>query len=244
MTEIRIAMVLAAGRGMRMRPITDRIPKPLIEVNGHSMLDRALDALDAFGIGRVVVNASYLAEFVGTCLAARRRPSTVLSREEERLETGGGIRNALPLLGNEPFLVVNSDVVVPGAEVAYAALAEAWDETRMDALLLLVPRERATGYSGSGDFRIATADGKSGQLERSSSPSDLPLVFSGLQILNPHLFDEAPDGAFPLGVLYARAREQDRLHGIVHEGPWLHVGTPAGLAEAEAVLRSLESEAS
>lgn len=227
-------MVLAAGRGERLRPLTDRVPKPLVRVGGRTMLDRALDALEAFGIERAVVNASHLARLVEAHLAARRGPPTVVSREPERLETGGGVCNARAHLGADPFFVVNADVVVPEAEGAFAALAGAWNDGAMDALLLLVPRERATGYAGAGDFRLEK--GSPGPVGREEGAAEQPCVFTGLQILSPRLLEEAPGGAFPLTVLYERARRAGRLHGILHAGAWLHVGDGPALAEAEAFL--------
>lgn len=233
MTRIRVAMLLAAGRGERLRPITDSVPKPLVRVGGRTMLDRALDALEAFGIERAVVNTSHLARLVEACLAARAAPPTVAVREPERLETGGGVRNARAHLGGEPFLVMNADVVVPEAERAFAALAGAWDGEAMDALLLVVPRGRATGYAGAGDFRFEA--GPPGPLGRGPA-AEQPYVFTGLQILSPRLLDGAPEGAFPLPVLYERARREGRLHGVVHDGAWLHIGDEEALAEAEALL--------
>lgn len=234
MIRIRTAMVLAAGRGERLRPLTDRVPKPLVRVGGRTMLDRALDALEAFGVERVVVNASHLARLVEAHLAARRTPPTVVSREPERLETGGGVHNARVLLGGEPFLVMNADVVMPEAGQALDALAHAWDGETMDALLLVVPRDRATGYVGAGDFRFEGS--APGLLGREEGTPEQPYVFTGVQILSPRLLEAAPGGAFPLRVLYERAREAGRLHGVVHEGAWLHVGDAGGLAEAEAFL--------
>ena len=154
MRAIHTAMVLAAGRGERMRPLTDRIPKPLVRIAGRSMLDRMLDALERFGVSLAVVNASHLGWQVERLLERRTRPPVHVSLEDERLETGGGVRRALPHLGHGAFLVANADIVLPRAEHAFRSLEQHWDGRVMDALLLVMPRDRATGYSGPGDFDL------------------------------------------------------------------------------------------
>ena len=229
----RRAMVLAAGLGLRMRPITLTTPKPLIPIAGRSMLDRALDALVAHGIGEVVVNGHHLADALGRHLAGRDRPKVRLCVESERLETGGGVRNALPLLGDAPFFVLNGDILwQDGAQPALAALALAWDAQQMDALLLLHPVATALGYAGAGDFHRRD----DGRLARRRDGEPAPLLFAGLQILHPRLLADAPGGAFSLNLLYDRAIAGGRLAGIVHDGRWCHVGTPADIPAAEAFL--------
>jgi MurNAc alpha-1-phosphate uridylyltransferase len=226
-------MVLAAGLGLRMRPITETRPKPLVGLAGRTLLDRALDALDQAGVEQAVVNTHYLGAMIEVHLAGRARPRTVLSPEDELLETGGGVARALPHLGGDPFYVVNADIAwTDGATPALARLAAAWRDEAMDALLLLHPTDAATGYDGSGDFFLE--DG--GALRRRGDADRAPYVFTGVQILHPRLFAGAPAGRFSLTVLYDRAREAGRLAGIVHDGDWHHIGTPAGLAEAEARL--------
>jgi MurNAc alpha-1-phosphate uridylyltransferase len=231
----RRAMVLAAGLGLRLRPITENIPKPLVPLAGRTLLDRALDALDAAGVEAAVVNSHYLGAMIEAHLAGRARPRIVLSAEEELLETGGGVARALPHLGAAPFYVINADIAwTDGATPALARLADAWRDEAMDALLLLHPVDDATGYDGSGDFFLRDE----GALERRGDAARAPYVFTGVQILHPRLFVDAPDGPFSLTVLYDRARETGRLAGIVHDGDWHHIGTPAGLAEASARLEA------
>lgn len=230
------AMVLAAGLGLRMRPITEHTPKPLVEVAGRTMLDRALDHLAEVGISQVVVNTHWLADRIRAHLAGR--PGITLSHEDELLETGGGVAKALPLLGEDPFYVVNSDIIWTdgGARPALARLADAWDDGRMDALLLMQRTATAMGYEGRGDFFL-DAEGR----PRRPAPREVaPLLFSGVQILHPRLFRDAPSGKFSLNVLYDRALEEGRLFGIVHDGRWYHVGTPDALAPVEARLRESE----
>lgn len=228
-------MVLAAGLGERMRPITLTTPKPLIVLAGRTMLDRAIDALAEQGVEQVVVNAHHLADVVARHLAGRSRPPIRLSIETERLETGGGVRNALPLLGVEPFFVINGDILWrDGPQPTLADLADAWDGERMDALLLLHPVSSALGYAGPGDFR-REGDGR---LIRRAADERAPYLFAGLQILHPRLFAGAPDGAFSLNRLYDRAIGRGRLYGVEHRGRWCHVGTPADIPIAEAFLRN------
>jgi MurNAc alpha-1-phosphate uridylyltransferase len=236
MTPAR-AMVLAAGLGLRMRPITVTLPKPLIAVGGRTMLDRALDHLERAGVADAVVNVHYLPETIAEHLKTRMRPRIAISREDALLETGGGVANALPQLGAAPFYVVNADVVWrDGARPALLRLADSWDAARMDALLLLHPREAAVGYDGAGDFHLAD----DGRVRRRGAKETAPFVFTGVQILHPRLFAGAPSGAFSLNVLYDAAHARGRLFALAHDGDWLHIGTPAGLAEAEAVLAARE----
>lgn len=227
------AMVLAAGLGLRMRPITLSLPKPLVPVAGRTMLDRVLDHLDRAGAGRKVVNLHWLGETIRSHLDDRR--DIVFSEEPELLETGGGVAKALPLLGAEPFFVCNADIIwTDGAEPALSRLARAFDAARMDALLLLQPVETAFGYDGRGDFHLR-ADGT---LVRRQPGETTLLLFAGVQILHPRLFDFHPGGKFSLNLLYDKAMASDRLFGIVHDGGWYHIGTPPALAEAEALLGS------
>lgn len=227
------AMVLAAGLGLRMRPITDHTPKPLVAVAGRTMLDRALDHLRAAGTSEIVVNTHWLAPRIEAHLHGQ--PGITLSHEEELLETGGGVARALPLLGAEPFYVVNSDIIwTDGAHPALERLSEAWDGSRMDALLLMQPTVTAVGYDGAGDFFL-----DSGTQPRRRKPAEVaPLLFAGVQILHPRLFAGAPTGRFSLNVLYDRALERGRLAAIVHDGRWFHVGTPEALPEVEAILKA------
>jgi len=229
---IKRAMVLAAGLGLRLRPITLATPKPLVAVAGRTMLDRALDHLVRAGVEDMVVNTHWLADRVKEHLADRS--DIALSHEEELLETGGGVAKALPLLGHEPFYVVNSDIIwTDGGTPALTRLAQAWRDQDMDALLLLQPTGTAVGYQGKGDFFINAADIP----RRRVDPEVAPLLFSGIQILHPRLFQGCPAGAFSLNRLYDRALAEHRLFGLVHDGGWFHVGTPEALPEVEARLR-------
>lgn len=225
------AMVLAAGLGLRMRPITEHTPKPLIGVAGRTMLDRALDHLSEVGVTHVVVNTHWLAPRIAEHLAGR--PGITLSHEEEVLETGGGVARALPLLGDRPFFVVNSDIIwTDGAVPALRRLAEFWDDDRMDAVLLMQRTATAMGYDGNGDFFLDP----NGLPRRRQDREVAPLLFSGVQMLSPRLFRDAPTGKFSLNVLYDRALEDGRLFGIVHDGRWYHVGTPQALPVTERAL--------
>lgn len=225
------AMVLAAGLGTRLRPLTDTVPKPMVKVAGRPMIDTVIDRLAAIGVAEIVVNTHHLAEVIESHLRARQQPRIAFSREPDILETGGGIRKALPLLGDLPFYVVNGKIVWLNGKVdALIRLAEAWDDGRMDGLLLLQPTVTAIGYNGPGDFHIDQI----GRLRRRREWEVAPFVYAGIQILHPRLFQGAPDGAFSLNVLYDRAIESERLFGLRHDGEWFHVSTPQQLAEVEA----------
>ena len=228
----RRAMVLAAGMGARMKPLTDRIPKPLVKVGGKALIDYVLDRLDAVGVERVVVNVHHLADVLEQHLAGRR--NIVISDERgQLLETGGGVVKALPLLGPAPFFLINSDTIwIDGVQPNLARLADAFDPQRMDALLLLAPTATSVGYSGRGDYAMAP----SGELERRGERDVVAFVYAGAAIFSPALFADAPAGAFSLTRLFNRAEEAGRLHGLRLEGVWMHVGTPAAIAEAEAAL--------
>lgn len=228
------AMVLAAGLGTRMRPLTDKTPKALLSVGGRTLLDRALDRLDETGVEVAVVNLHHLGDRIERHLKGRQRPRIVFSDEREGLlETGGGVRKALPLLGTEPFFAVNADALwLNGAEDALGRLARRWDDAAMDALLLLHSTVDAYGYAGMGDFRLEP-DGK---VRRRPEQEVSPYLFAGIQILHPRLFHGSPGGAFSLNLLFGRAIDEERLYGIVHDGEWFHVGTPEGLADAEEFM--------
>lgn len=217
------AMLLAAGLGKRMRPLSSAAPKPLLEVGGRTMLDRTLDKALEAGVTRAVVNTHYLAAQVERRLKARTAPEIVLSHEPEILDSGGGVRNALDALGPEPFFVLNSDTVwEDGPTPALRRLADAWDPAGMDALLLVHPTVAAFGYDGDGDFFMDIE----GRLQRRGESEIAPFVFTGSQILSPVLFDGIAPGAFSLNRVYDRALERERLFGIRHDGAWYHVGTP------------------
>jgi MurNAc alpha-1-phosphate uridylyltransferase len=216
-----------------MQPITDTLPKPLIEVSGRSLLDRALDRLVEEGIEDVVINAHYLGEQVVRHLETRERPRIRISLEETLLETGGGVLKALPLLGPGAFFVVNGDVLWDsGINPPLKSLAGQWNSERMDGLLLMQTTVGALGYEGWGDFNLEP----SGLLTRREAPHIAPFLFAGLCLLHPRIFSNAPDGAFSLNVLFDRAIEHQRLYGLVHKGGWCHVGEPDHLPLGEAFV--------
>ena len=230
-----IAMVLAAGKGLRLRPLTETTPKPLVEVAGRTLIDRVIDRLVDAGVRRVVVNVHYLGEHIERHLDDRNGPEIHFSRESELLETGGGVRHALPHLGPGPFWVANGDVLwLDGPHPALARLARLWDDRQMDALLLLHATVDAYGYGGPGDFVIDPL----GRLARRPEHHVVPYLFTGVQILHPRLFEGMPAGAYSLNVLYDRAMAEGRLYGAVHDGEWFHVGTPEARADAERFLNA------
>jgi MurNAc alpha-1-phosphate uridylyltransferase len=227
------AMVLAAGLGKRMRPLTDTIPKPMVEVAGRALIDHVLDRFAAIDMRDIVVNLHHLRAKLEAHLKARRDMRITLSPEAELLETGGGVTKALPLLGDGPFFAANADVLwYDGATPALTRLAEAWDEGKMDALLLLQRTVTAHGYDGLGDYFLDSL----GRAKRRRGHAVAPYVFAGVQILHPRLFKEAPQGAFSLNRLYDRAEEAERLYAVAHDGLWFHVGTPDSIAATEAEL--------
>ena len=230
----RRAMVLAAGIGIRMRPLTDRMPKPLVHVGGRALIDYVLDRLADAGVERAVINVHHFANQIMRHVDGRQRPEVVISDEREKLlDTGGGIVKSLAMLGDHPFFVVNADTIwIEGVRPNLDRLAAAFDPATMDVLLLLAPTATSIGYEGRGDFALA-ADGR---LQRRGEREIVPFVYAGAGILAPRLFDNAPAGPFSLTRLFDRAEAQGRLYGLRLEGLWMHVGTPAAIAEAEAAI--------
>ncbi|HEX7075135.1 MAG TPA: nucleotidyltransferase family protein [Hyphomicrobiaceae bacterium] len=228
------AMVLAAGLGSRMRPLTDLVPKPLVRLRQKPLIDYALDRIAEAGISQAVVNVHHFADQVISHLKTRQRPRILISDEREQLlDTGGGVKKALPQLGQEPFLIHNSDSVwIDGVQSDLVRLAQSFDAERMDCLLLLALSSASIGYDGRGDFLMSP----DGLLQRRPERELAPFVFTGVSIAHPRLFDGAPEGAFSLNQLWDRAIQQRRLYGIRLDGTWMHVGTPAALAEAEQAL--------
>ncbi len=223
-------IILAAGLGLRMRPLTERLPKPLVQVQGRALVDWALDFVEEAGLAVAIINTSYLAQMVESHVARRTSPYVIISREEEPLETGGGIANALPLLGDQPFLSINSDAIcIKKILHPVLRLRQAFNPEKMDALLLLHPVDKAIGYEGGGDFDVAPE----GHVVRGNG-AKTPYVFTGIQMISPKLFEGAPEGKFSMNVLYNR--DLSRVHALVHDGDWLHVGDLAGLAKAEVFL--------
>jgi N-acetyl-alpha-D-muramate 1-phosphate uridylyltransferase len=225
------AMILAAGLGRRLHPITETTPKPLVKVAGKALIDYAFDLVRGAGISHVVVNCHYLADQVEAHVSAIEDVSVAVSDERRGLlETGGGVQKALPLLGTEPFAVMNSDVIVRDKEnTSLAALKNHFDPETMDVLLLLQPLDKAIGYDGSGDYHMTT----DGSLTRRQEGQTAPYIFSGVQIVNPALFDGEDAGAFSMNRIFDKAAQQGRLFGLHHSGQWLHVGTVEALNQAE-----------
>ena len=234
MAQIETAMVLAAGLGTRMRPLTDRIPKPLVTLGGRTLLDHVLDRLADAGIRRAVVNVHHFADQIEAQLKARKEPAITISDERGAiLETGGGVLKALPVLGASPFMVHNSDSVwTEGARSNLRALMDAWTPHRMDCLLLLAHRDSSIGFDGRGDYYMDA----SGRLARRTGSEEAPYVFAGVSILKPGLFEGVTERAFSLVKTFDRAMARNALYGVVLEGTWMHVGTPDALLEAESHL--------
>ncbi len=230
------AMVLAAGYGKRMRPLTDNTPKPMLALDGKPLIGHVMDRLVSAGVSRAVVNLHYLGDQIRDYLASESRLEIAFTEETEILETGGGVKNALgPLTesGTGPFYVVNSDAFwLDGYEDTLVRLAREWKDDIMDAILLLQGTVESHGYTGRGDF-IADPDGR---LVRRPESEVAPWLYAGVQILHPRIFADSPDGAWSLNVLFDKLIKADRLFGVVHDGEWFHIGTPDGLEEADAFL--------
>jgi MurNAc alpha-1-phosphate uridylyltransferase len=224
---VKSAMILAAGLGTRMRPLSDTLPKPLIPVAGRSMLDRAFDHLNNIHVENIVVNAHYLAPLVVEHVTTHY-PQAQISYEEILLETGGGITKALPILGPDPFFVLNGDSIWTPSN-SLRTMKDTWNSSAMDALLLLVPREKAHGYEGLGDFHRDSE----GQLRRPDKGEEAPYVYIGAQLIDPKLFQDAPIGPFSINLLWDKALAQGRLYGHLHEGDWFHISTPQDLERYE-----------
>lgn len=225
------AMILAAGLGKRMRPLTATQPKPLVRVAGKSLIDHALDKLESAGIGNAVVNVHYLADALeGHFKVRSRAPKIVVSDERDLLlETGGGMVKAAPLLP-DPFFCLNSDNIwLDGPADVFSELSLAWDPERMDALLLVVPHPRALNYRGEGDFHLDAE----GRVTRRKQGRVAPFIYTGIQLVSHRLLRDAPEGPFSTNILWSRAIEEGRLYGISHTGLWFEVGDPAAIRPTE-----------
>lgn len=228
------AMILAAGLGKRMRPLTATQPKPLVRVAGKSLIDHALDKLESAGIGNAVVNVHYLADALEGHLNVRtREPRIRVSDERDLLlETGGGMIKAAPLLP-DPFFCLNSDNIwLDGPQDVFAELSQAWDAERMDALLLVVPHPRALNYRGEGDFHLDAE----GRVSRRKRGHVAPFIYTGIQLVSHRLLRDAPEGPFSTNVLWSRAIEEGRLFGVSHTGLWFEVGDPAAIRPTEELM--------
>jgi MurNAc alpha-1-phosphate uridylyltransferase len=231
------AMLLAAGLGTRMRPLTDRTAKPLLPLGGKALIDHALDRLAASGVATVVVNAHWQADGLAAHLAMRRTrpPRTILRREAALLETGGGVKAALDQLGSEPFFVVNGDAFwLDGPRSALERLAADFDPAEVDGVVLVHRTFQVRAEVGMGDFAVDSWGG----LRRRGEREVVPYIYAGLQLITPALLAGTPDGAFSMNRAWDVAMAAGRLRAVVHDGLWFHLSTPADLAEAETILQA------
>ena len=233
--KIKTAMVLAAGYGTRLKPLTDRVPKPLVPVAGKPMIQYALEKLQAYGIEEVVINVSHLKEQLTAWLADCKNLTVKLSEEAEPLETGGGLKKALPLLGNEPVFVINSDIIWTDRRrrAALDRLARHWDDAKMDFLLLAQSKSRAVGYDKGEDHLFIKPDNTIDWNEH-----DAPYIIAGIGIFHPRVLRDAPDGKFSVKILWHQALAQNRLFCLPHHGRWFQTGTLADIKKAEEHLKS------
>jgi MurNAc alpha-1-phosphate uridylyltransferase len=232
------AMIMAAGLGKRMRPLTATRPKPLVEVGGKALLDHVLEKLHLAGVRKIVVNVHYLPEALEAHLESRAQGLEVVISDERDLlmETGGGMVKAAPLIDSDPFLALNSDNLwVDGPADTLKLLASQWDGERMDALLLLVPQSGALNHGGMGDFHMD----REGRIRRKERGRVAPFVFTGIQIVSKRLLRNAPDGPFSTNILWDRAIEEGRCFGAVHQGLWFDVGTPGAIKLTETALENV-----
>jgi MurNAc alpha-1-phosphate uridylyltransferase len=232
------AMILAAGLGLRMRPLTERMPKPLVPVAGRPLLDHVLDKLGDAGVSEAIVNVHYLPDLIIEHVARRRQPRVIISDERDQaLGTGGGVVKALPLLGEAPFFHLNADTLwIDGVRPNLTRLTEAFDPARMDILLLMAPTASSIGYEGNGDYAMLP----DGALRKRREHQVVPFVYAGVAIISPAVFAGAPAGEFSLTKMFDAANEQERLFGLRLDGTWMHVGTPDAIGAAEeAFLESV-----
>lgn len=236
--KINSAMVMAAGLGTRMRPLTNDRPKPMVKIANKTLLDHCLDQLRAADVGHIVVNVHYFPEQVEAHLAAKASDFDyhVSDERELLLETGGGLVKAAPLLPEEPFYCVNSDNIwTDEGESSLQALAQHWDGAKMDALLLVVPRERANCHPGKGDFFM----GEEGNLERRGDREEAPFVYIGIQLISHRLLRDPPAGPFSTNIFWNRAIAEGRLFGLIHAGEWFDIGSPQAIEPTEKRLSEL-----
>jgi MurNAc alpha-1-phosphate uridylyltransferase len=231
--KIKTAMVLAAGYGTRLKPLTDRVPKPLVPVAGKPMIEYALDKLKAYGIKEVIINVSHLKDQLKTYLSTCNGPTIKISEETEPLETGGGLKKALPLLGGEPFFTINSDIIwTDEGESALDRLTRYWDDDKMDVLLLTQSRAKAIGYSKGEDHLFIKPGNTFDWNER-----ETPYIIAGIGIIHPRILLNAPDGKFTVKILWHQALKQNRLACLPHHGQWFQTGTIEDIKTAERLLQ-------
>jgi N-acetyl-alpha-D-muramate 1-phosphate uridylyltransferase len=235
--EIRKAMILAAGQGTRMQPLTLKRPKPLVEVNGRTLLDQCIDRLKAAGVTEILVNARYLADqIIAHCTARKDVRITIQDERDAELDTGGALVRARPFFEDRPAITFNADSIwVEGMGSNLRRLMAFWDDETMDCLMLLAPTWNTIGEVGKGDFHMDSA----GRLRRREIQRVTPFVWPGVQIIHPRFLDGAPAGKFSTNLLWDRAIEVGRLFGIRLDGRWMHIGTPDAIDEAEDYLRQL-----
>jgi len=237
MKKIETAMIMAAGLGTRMQPLTNDRPKPLVEVAGKPMIDHCLAKLVEAGLSKAVVNVHYLPEMLEEHLSKSTYPLDIQISDErsQLMETGGGLILALPLIDDDPFYCINSDNLwSDGPDRSLHRLEEYWNDAKMDALLLIVPHASAYNFDGAGDF---FCDGD-GRVSRRGSADHAPYIYTGIQLISKRLLRDAPDGPFSTNILWSRAIEEGRLFGLVHEGDWFEVGNPQAIEPTEAALAS------
>lgn len=244
---IDTAMILAAGKGKRMRPLTDDlpipVPKPMVEIAGRTLIDRVLDRLEESGIRNIVVNVHHMADMLEGHLRARMPEIHISDERDALLETGGGVKRALPLLGDGPAFVINSDALWvddKDDESTLARMAAAWNSDRMDVLLLMVPTGQLHDYRGNGDFHMAEAKADDGRLTRQQGDTPAEYLYGGVQVLKPALLEGVAEDAFSLNRIYDIAAARGRLCGLRMKGEWLHVGTPEAAAFATEFIESRE----
>jgi MurNAc alpha-1-phosphate uridylyltransferase len=233
-------MVLAAGLGLRMRPLTLQLPKPLVKVAGKTLLDWTLDAAAAGGVTRAVINVHHMGDKIISHTARRTRPAVLISDETDRLlDTGGGVVKALPLLGDAPFFVFNGDGILTDGETPMVRrLATAWNPDRLDVLMLVHPRDSAHGFDGAGDFFLSG----DGRLHRRGQAPSAPFVYAGAYILHPRLLAGEKAEPFSMNRVWDQAIANDRMSAIVHDGAWFHVGTPEAVTNTEVLLGRMAAQ--
>jgi len=234
--RITRGFILAAGLGSRMRPLTDICPKPLLKVQGKPIIDYALDSLKQAGVTDVIVNVCYLGEMIEEHLKHRTDINITISHEEERLETGGGVKKELGFFNDQPFYVLNGDVIwMNGSVPVLQRLAHNWDSATMDLMLLLYPKDKLSDFTGAGDYNFDTKN--TGIIKHRGSQDSASYVFAGPRIVHPRIFENSPECAFSFIELFHKADRSRRLYGAVHDGEWYHLGTPEELAQTEAILK-------
>jgi len=235
-TRIKKAMLLAAGYGTRLKPLTDHTPKPLVPVAGRPMIEYALDKLRDYGIEEIVINVSHLKAQLVDYFAAQKKFRVTISEEAEPLETGGGLKKAAPFLGNEPVLAINSDILwTDDSETALNRLAQNWDDAKMDFLLLAQPKSRAIGHDKGEDHLFIKPENTLGW-----NAADAPYIISGIGIFHPRVLRDAPVEKFSVKILWLKALAENRLFCLPHHGRWFQTGTLADIHRTEAALKRLD----